>query len=130
MCDRPTYGMGERAHPIAIVGGTVEGFRVDTARNGETLQIRLTGEFDLQVFERVDELLRGAQKDSEHDVVVDLRGVTSIDQSGIGALVSAALRAGEVGGHLRLIRGPDEVHKVFELEGLDSKLEFVEAEQP
>lgn len=107
----------------------MEGFRVDTNRTGETLRVRLSGEFDLQVFEKVDELLRGAQKDSEHDVVVDLRGVTSIDLSGIRALVSAALRAGEVGGHLRLIRGPDDVHKVFELEGLDSKLEFVEEEQ-
>jgi anti-anti-sigma factor len=110
--------------------GIVETFKVETYRTGATLQVRLTGDFDVEVFDHVHELLRDAQTESKHDVVVDLRGVTFIDTSGIRALVFAALRAGEVDGEFRLIRGPDNVHRVFELAGLDSRLDFVDERDP
>jgi len=104
----------------------MEPFKVKTDRTEEIVRIRLIGEFDHLVAGHVDERLRSAQSESDHDVVVDLQGVTSIDTAGIRALVSAALRAGEVGGRFRLIRGPDEVHRVFELEGLDKRLDFLD----
>jgi anti-anti-sigma factor len=110
-------------------GGVVEPFNLETERIGETLRVRLTGRFDLMHVGGVDELLRGTQRDIEHDsIVVDLRGVTSMDSSALQALVSAALRAKEHGGRFRLNRGPDKVHRIFELTGLDKTLDFVEGD--
>jgi anti-sigma B factor antagonist len=109
---------------------TVEAFKVEAAQTGETLQIRLIGEFDLPAFDQVDTLLTDAQRGNSHDVLVDLRGLTFIDSSGIRALVRAHKRGVEGALPLRLIRGPHNVHRVFELAGLDSRLDFVEGEPP
>jgi anti-anti-sigma factor len=55
----------------------------------------------------------------------DLSAVTFIDSSGIRALLRAHLRAEEAGTHLRLMAGPPNVHRVFEVAGLDKRLDFV-----
>jgi anti-anti-sigma factor len=107
---------------------TVETFKVEADHTGETYRIRLIGEFDLPAFDQVDTLLKEAQMGTVHGVLVDLRGVTFIDSSGIRALVRAHKRGAEGAGHLRLIRGPHNVHRVFELAGLDSRLDFVEGD--
>jgi anti-anti-sigma factor len=114
---------------IFFPGVTVEAFKVETEQLGQTLQVRLTGEFDLRVFDQVDQLLRDAQTESEHDIVVDLRGQIFIDSTGIRPLVSAALRASELGARFRLIRGPDNVHRVFEPAGLEERFDFLDADR-
>jgi anti-anti-sigma factor len=80
--------------------------------------------------DEVDRVLSGAQLNGDPDVLVDLRSIEFIDSSGIRALLAAAARAEHVGGRFRLIRGADRVHRVFELAGLDSRFDFVEAQQP
>lgn len=106
----------------------METFKVEAEQAGGTFQVRLKGEFDLQAFDQVDKLLTDAQMGSGHGVLLDLRAVTFIDSSGIRALVRAHKRGAAGAGPLRLIRGPDNVHRVFELAGLDSRLEFVEGD--
>lgn len=106
----------------------METFKVKAEQEGETYRVRLIGEFDLQAFDQVDTLLTDAQMGTSQTVLVDLRSVTFIDSSGIRALVRAHKRGTAGAGPLRLIRGPDNVHRVFELAGLDSRLEFVEGD--
>lgn len=107
----------------------MEAFKVESDATETTIKVRLIGEFDLSAYEEVDQLLTGAQAKSGHDIVVDLRALTFIDSSGIRALLQAALRAEEVGGRLRLIPGPDNVRRVFELLGLDERLNFVDTSE-
>lgn len=107
----------------------METFKVESDATGSTMEVRLIGEFDLSAYEEVDQLLTNAQANSGHDVVVDLRALTFIDSSGIRALLRAALRAKELGGHLRLIPGADNVQRVFELAGLDKKFDFDDARE-
>jgi anti-anti-sigma factor len=106
---------------------TVETLKIEAVELGATLRVRLSGEFDLVAYKEVDELLANEQMNGRHDVIVDLRGLSFIDSSGIRALLQANMRAEEVGGRLRLIPGPDNVRRVFELAGLDEKFEFVES---
>jgi anti-anti-sigma factor len=106
---------------------TVANFKMETDQKTGELLVRLYGEFDILAFGEVDQLLTEAQSDSDERVVVDLRPVEFIDSSGIRALVRAHKRAAESGGEFRLIRGPKTVHRVFELAGLDTRLDFQDA---
>jgi anti-anti-sigma factor len=111
-------------------GMTVEVFRAETDQTDRSLVVRLIGAFDYLAFEQVDTLLTDAQLGGKRTVVVDLRGLTSIDSTGIKALLHAHLRASVLVGHFRLIRGPEHVQRVFELIGVDKRFDFVDPDQP
>ena len=100
-------------------------FNVETEKVGTTLHVRLFGEFDLLAYDNVDEVLSDAQAHDQPDMVVDLRGLSFIDSSGIRALLRANLRAEEAGGTLKLLAGPANVQRVFEVAGLGTKLHFI-----
>jgi anti-anti-sigma factor len=100
-------------------------FKAETVESGATFDVRLFGDFDLSAYDEVDELLSDAQSNTEQEVVADMSGLTFIDSSGIRALLRAHLRAEEAGKHLRLKVGPPNVQRVFEVAGLDKRLDFI-----
>jgi anti-sigma B factor antagonist len=103
-------------------------FRFETSQRGDEHVVRLFGEFDITGFDRVDDELRRIQSNGQPLVTLDLRGLTFIDSSGIRAILKADARARALGRRLRLIAGPERVHKVFRITRLDDHLEFVEPE--
>ena len=101
------------------------GFQVAAARiNGQAL-VSLLGEFDLAgvaLFE--EELDRVRAPDAT--LVVDLRGLTFIDSSGLRALVIADQEARAAGGRCVVVRGSEQVGQVLELTGIGERLELVD----
>lgn len=89
-------------------------------------RMRLRGEFDLAGFEAFDAALGERQFNGRPRVLLDLRELTFMDCSGLRAILLAIERAETVGGELKLIRGPRQVHRVFEVTGVMDRLEFVD----
>ena len=88
--------------------------------------MRLKGEFDLAgvaAFETAFE--REAFRMGE-PVVVDMRGLSFIDSSGLRAVLMADHRLRSEGRRFILVRGPERVAKVLELTGVDHRLELVD----
>jgi anti-sigma B factor antagonist len=88
--------------------------------------LRLVGEFDMagvMLFER--ELQRDPRAE-ETTLVLDLRGLTFIDSSGLRAVVMADHRARSEGKRCVLVRGPLRISRVFELTGVGQRLEVVD----
>ncbi len=88
--------------------------------------LRLAGEFDLSgvaAFER--ELARGPSE-REDMLVLDLRGLTFIDSSGLRAVVRADHRARAEGKRCILVRGSQRISRVFDLTGITDRLELVD----
>jgi anti-sigma B factor antagonist len=86
----------------------------------ERVIVRLAGEADLSVAAdiaaTVDELIDvGFAR-----VVVDLREVTFLDSAVVHVLVAAQRSAERRNCTLALVRGPQHVHRVFELTATDS----------
>jgi anti-sigma B factor antagonist len=52
-------------------------------------------------------------------LVIDLTGLSSIDSSGIGTLVSCSGHIGQLGGQMRLAGAQGPVEKVFEMVHMD-----------
>lgn len=63
----------------------------------------------------------------EQSVLLDLRGLSFIDSSGLAVVVTAWRNASDAGGTLRCIEGPPEIHRIFVLSSLDRALDWVEA---
>jgi anti-anti-sigma factor len=57
-------------------------------------------------------------------LVVDLGEVTFVDSTGMGLVLEVHDRSRSEGFKLRLLRGPDEVQRVFELAGVADVLPF------
>jgi anti-anti-sigma factor len=58
--------------------------------------------------------------------VVDLRGLTFIDSSGVSGVLAAARRARDAGSRLVCVPGPPSIRRVFELTGVDTVVEWVD----
>ena len=77
---------------------------------------------------RVDEQLAEIERDGPGHVVLDLRGLTFLDSTGLRSLIAADARGREQGRRVTLVQGPAVVQRVFEITGLEGRLEIVEDE--
>ena len=98
----------------------------ETTRNGTVAVIAATGELDLSGAQVLDSELERLQADPGlGTVVLDLRGLEFMDSSGLRLVVLADMRAREAGRRFVLVRGPETVHRVFEITRMSERLDFV-----
>lgn len=91
-----------------------------------TLLLRLEGDLDAYSTRELSNHLREAEAGASN-ILIDLSRLGFIDCAGVHQLVEAGQRAKGRGGRLKLVRGPQQVHRVFALTGLESAFEFVPA---
>jgi anti-sigma B factor antagonist len=95
--------------------------------DGRTLTVRLAGDLDIYSTRELSNHLLQAEAGAT-DILIDLSRLRFIDCAGVHQLVEAGKRAAWRGGRLRLVKGPQRVHRVFALTGLESAFEFVPPE--
>jgi anti-sigma B factor antagonist len=97
-----------------------------TTRDGSIAIVAPTGELDLSGAAVLEaELERLAAEPQLGTVVLDMRGLQFMDSSGLRLVVLADMRAREAGRRFALVRGPETVHRVFEITRMSERLEFV-----
>lgn len=89
--------------------------------------IVLSGEIDLLGAPKIEAALKDVPADSEL-IVIDLRGLTFIDSSGLHALATGQQLCLARGQELRIIPGPPNVQRLFEITGMNDVLPFCDAE--
>ncbi len=104
---------------VAAVRGSV-------AHEGESVVLRLVGELDAAAFDELDRRIRELDAEQPSAFVLDLRGLSFMDSSGIRLLVQERQRCGARGGRLIVVRGPAFLDRLLELVGLDDVLELVD----
>ena len=112
---------GDRAAQTSKLGSLA----VRSEQEGDVHIIELVGELDLDGAPRLDEALREAEASDAASIVVDLGRLDFIDSTGLRLIVMAAERSPE--GRFSLLRGPKQVHRVFELTDLVDRLPFADA---
>jgi len=88
--------------------------------------LRVTGEFDLAATEAVENALLSVENGANSEIVLDLRGVTFLDSTGLRTITSADHRARESGRVLKIVRGPEQVQKLLYVTGMDKILPLVD----
>jgi anti-sigma B factor antagonist len=84
--------------------------------------VELTGEVDIYTAPRFKEDLVAVIDDEAVDVIVDLAGVTFIDSTALGVLISGVKRLHEVDGRLLIVATTRPVVRILAITGLDKVL--------
>jgi anti-sigma B factor antagonist len=100
-------------------------FTLDSERHGDTVFVRLGGEFDLAAEEHFDRMLDGLA-DQARTIVVDLSALTFIDSSGLRALLRLWQRARTDSFDMTVVQGSDQIRHTMKLTGVDAVLPLVE----
>jgi anti-anti-sigma factor len=87
-------------------------FRVETEVEDRVALVSLFGDFGLRVADSCEARLADIELRGGH-VVVDLRGLTSIDRIGVHTLVRTQMRSRQDDWKLTLVRGPPNVDAAF-----------------
>jgi anti-sigma B factor antagonist len=99
--------------------------RCEIVRNGHAAWVQPFGELDLDSVHRVEaalEELRGACP----EVVLDLRGLTFMDSTGLRLVIRWDHAAREDGFRFAIVPGRAVVQRVFRLTGMDGHLSMAE----
>jgi anti-sigma B factor antagonist len=98
---------------------------VSVERRIDRLTFGLHGEFDLSCGETFQQALAGAFDDRVTELVVDLRGLSFIDSTGLNALLYLRARAERDGFDFVVPCGEGHVMRVLKSTGLDELLPVV-----
>ena len=100
-------------------------FTVDVRRRTDVAIVQPYGELDLATVETLRAALDGVEQIGR--LVLDLRGLSFIDSTGLHLLVALHQRARRDGFQLTLVAPAAPSNKVIQLSGLDRTLPFVTA---
>jgi anti-anti-sigma factor len=97
---------------------------ISADRDDRKARLVLGGELDMSARFQAEQALDELLATPVEQLVVDLGEVTFVDSTGMGLVLEVHDRARSEGFRLRLLRGPDEVQRVFELAGVADVLPF------
>ena len=100
--------------------------RCEIVRQGKRAWVRPFGELDLDSVHRVEAALEDLRADACPEVVLDLRGLTFMDSTGLRLVMRWDTSAQDDGFRFAIVPGRDVVQRVFRLTGMDSHLTLAE----
>lgn len=95
-------------------------------RNAETAWVRPFGELDLDSVHRVEAALEDLRAEACPELVLDLRGLTFMDSTGLRLVIRWDTAAQKDGFRFAIVPGADVVQRVFRLTGMDGHLTVAE----
>jgi anti-sigma B factor antagonist len=103
---------------------STDDFRLDVERDLETVRVRPIGELDLATVDRLERALHELRGAGASGVVLDLRGLTFMDSTGLSLTLRWTVAAAQDGFAFSLIPGAPAIQRVFELAGMAGRLRF------
>jgi anti-anti-sigma factor len=97
---------------------------ISAERDARKARLVLGGDLDMSARFQAEQALDALLAEPVEQLVVDLGEVTFVDSTGMGLVLEVHDRARTEGFKLRLLPGPDEVQRVFELAGVADVLPF------
>jgi len=96
---------------------------------GEVVILDISGEIDLYNAPEIKDIINRMIEQKKYNVVINLKNVTYIDSSGIGALISSLSNLKKYQGGLKIVNVFASVRKVFELTKLTSFFDIFDSEE-
>ena len=104
----------------------MQSFELTSEEQGEKIVISLRGELDIAHVDSAEQQLTRLESGGKQ-VVLDLRELQFLDSMGLRLILRADARAREGGAPLRIVKGPEQVQRVFQLTRMDERLEIVDS---
>lgn len=102
-------------------------FAVTTQATGHATTLALSGELDLLSCPVLERAINEVAVSEAELIVVDLRGLEFMDSTGLHLILQAQQRAHDAGRRFALVRGGDQVQRLFELSGVTDGLTIVDS---
>ena len=99
-------------------------FRIAITPDGDRVLVAPEGELDLSTAIPLEEEIKRLRDRGFEGLVLDLRGLTFLDSSGLRLMVNARREAMEGGMKFSLIDGAPQVCRVLDITGLRPHFEF------
>jgi anti-sigma B factor antagonist len=99
-------------------------FSIDVERGTECVRVRPVGELDLATVPRLEAELARLRDAGVRSLMLDLRGLTFMDSTGLSLTLRWSLEASRDGFDFSLVRGEGAIRRLFELTGMDHRLPF------
>jgi anti-sigma B factor antagonist len=91
-------------------------------QEGAGAALRLAGEFDVSCEHAFMDAATSALEDDTRELLVDLRGLSFIDSSGLRMLIQLWMESRRGGFELSILQGNGQVRRTLEIAGLDRVL--------
>jgi anti-anti-sigma factor len=104
-------------------------FRVEERTERDVVRLCPIGDVDIDTVGEIRERLETATAAGAKLVVLDLRGVTFLDSTGLHMVLEADARSRAQGWEFGLVGGPADVQRVFDVTGVRASLPFLTASQ-
>jgi anti-sigma B factor antagonist len=101
-------------------------FSCDVGHHDGRDWVRPAGDLDLDTVHRVESALGALREQGAGNLVLDLRGLTFMDSTGLRLVIRWHTAATEEGFRFAIVPGPDVVQRVFRLTGMDAHLTVAE----
>lgn len=101
-------------------------FHIRVDRKDGSACVRPVGELDLATVGELDGRLEALRAEGVRQVVLDLRGLTFMDSTGLSLTARWSAEAARDGFDFALVAGSRPVRRLFALTGLDRRLPFVD----
>ena len=98
--------------------------RIESQRRGSVHEIALAGELDLATAKAVQHELAAVEATDADQIVLDLAALDFIAATGLQLILSADARCGADGSRLKLLHGPPQVQRMFEITATSDRLPF------
>ena len=115
--------------PAGSGAGDQAPFRVVVEMEHDVVRVCPFGEVDMATGGQIREQLENATATGATHVVLDLRGVTFLDSTGLHLALDADAASRAQGWKFGLIGGPADVQRVFDLTGARVRLPFLTTSQ-
>jgi anti-sigma B factor antagonist len=106
--------------------GEFEPFRVDVEPARDSVRVAPVGELDIATVEKLHAEVVRLRESGFNRIVLDLRGVRFLDSTGLRLVLELDAAARADSHHLSVIRGPEVVHRIFEVTQVAERLDFVD----
>ena len=103
-----------------------DSFECETGRAGDTGWVRPIGELDLDTVPQLEERIAAVRETGARRLLLDLRGLTFMDSTGLRLVIRWDTAAQEGGFEFAIVPGADVVQRVFRLTGMDEHLPVAE----
>jgi anti-sigma B factor antagonist len=99
-------------------------FEIQHNADGARRILALSGELDMLVASDLEDAVRRVCDEGPAELVLDLRGLTFMDSTGLRSTLAAHELCKQSGSSLTVVPGPRQVQTLFELTGLAAHLPF------
>jgi anti-anti-sigma factor len=105
----------------------METLRVSSEQaGGDAIRVAVIGELDMASTPQLEEELRSVELQSPLLILLDLRELEFMDSTGLRAILNADARARDQGWRFVVVRGSENIQRVFALTRLDERVEIVD----